>query len=277
MQKFWLAFLLLLTAEAHGKPIIVWLQADLKPYFIQDGEHQGQGALQQAQQLLINKLPQFQHQISWSSLLRREQLLSSYEGAACSFGMLKTPERSALHYSIAITAASGYAVVMVSNGRLYQRWLSEQRPDVATWLPLQRDMTGLMEAGRAIPDFMRHINTSNIITFPLQTNPIALLAHGRADYLLEYPARANYLRQLYAEKSLSLQYVYLQQEANISYVACSPETPTQVIDDINAALTTLLPDKTYQSALLRWVDDSALANEQALYRDYILTPTDLSK
>jgi uncharacterized protein (TIGR02285 family) len=275
MVTSWLLGLaLLLTFTVQAKPVLYWLKADLKPYFMQDGALRNQGALDKAQQMLMDRMPLYEHRIQWVSLVRREQELAQTEHAACSFAMLKTAERQHLQYSDPVVAASGYAVVMLKGQPLYQRWQAQGQPDISDWLLQQADAVGLMEAGRAVPDFMRQHNAGTIITFALQTNPVALLAHGRADYLLEYPSRANYLRYLFNDAEVALHYVYLhKQQVNISYVACSPATSARAMADINEAVATLLPEPEYLTALFEWVDTASLEMEYKLYRQHILPAT----
>lgn len=272
MSRVWLTLCLLVTPLAHSKPVIVWLQADLRPYFFQSPELQGTGALDSAQLLLIDGLGQYQHDMQWLPLIRREQALNSAEYIACSFAMVRTAERSALRYSIAMAAAPGYAAIMTADSKLYQRWQKEMPENMAQWLLGQADITGLMESGRAMPEFIRDISKENFIIYPLQTNPVALLAHSRADYWIEYPARANYLHTEYPDDDVQLRSVYLQQEqVNLSYVACSPATPDVVMQNIDAALRQLLPQQQYQQVLYKWNDTETMQILLKLYQQHVLS------
>ena len=271
MSRVWLALGLIFAPFAFGKPVITWLQADLQPYFFQSGAQQASGALDSAQDLLIKTLPQYQHDIRWLPLVRREQELNLSAHAACSFAMLKTAERPTLRYSVAVAAAPGYAVVMTGHSKLYQRWLQQKPDNIARWLVMQKDVTGLMESGRAKPEFVRRISGGRFIVFPLQTNPVALLAHGRADYWIEYPARANYLLAEYPDRQLQLHSVFLQpDQVSLSYVACSPATPDHVMQDINTALKQLLPQQPYQQALYKWNDTESMQQLLKLYQQHVL-------
>lgn len=272
MSRVWLALWLVFAPFAQSKPVIVWLQADLRPYFFQRSELQGAGALDGAQQLLRDGLSQYHHDMQWLPLIRREQELSSANYIACAFAMVKTAERSTLRYSIPMAAAPGYAVIMTTDSKLHQRWHQKKPENMAQWLVTQTDITGLMESGRAMPQFIRDIGKENFIIYPLQTNPVALLAHGRADYWIEYPARANYLRTEYPDGDVQLRSVYLQPEQiNLSYVACSPATPDTVMQHIDAALRLLLPQQRYQQALYKWNDTESMQHLLKLYQQHILT------
>lgn len=271
MSALRLLLLLMLTFAAEGKVTNTWLQADLRPYYFQSGVHQGKGALESAQQLLIDAMPHYQHHIEWHTLVRRELALSQAETIACTFSMLKTVERSGLVFSDAVAAAPGYAIVTPAKGRLYQRFLKQTPTDLVSWLQKQSDLIGLMEAGRAIPDFVRLLNGANFINFPLQTNPIAMLAHGRADYWLEFPDRANYQLSEFTTEPLELRFIYIQpQHVSLSYVACSPATPPAVMQDINAALAVLLPQQQYQQSLYRWNDADTRQQLLSLFNKEIL-------
>lgn len=269
-----LLFLILITFAAEGRDTITWLQADLTPYYIQHGQHRDKGSLQRAQLMLTQKLPGFEHKVEWDSLVRREQRLSQDEPNLCSFAMVKTADRGDLHYSTPVAVATGYAVITLADSPLSAKLATlPAETNVVDWVAAQPGIVGLIEAGRAMPDIVRRLPASQLMHFPLQVNPIILLQRGRADYLIEYPARASYLGATTESIPSALHFKALSEtEVNLSYVACSKTTSDSVMMAINNAIAQIIATKEYRDAIYAWSDSSQLVKLQALYQQYIATP-----
>ncbi|MBZ9613658.1 hypothetical protein I4W93_018850 [Rheinheimera sp. MA13] len=264
------AICLLAMCSVQARLAIHWLQADLPPYFIQQGEFAGQGTLQRLQQLVQAELPDYQHHEEWQSLLRREQMLFDTATSYCSFGIVKTPERAAIKFSALVSVGAGYAVTLTEHGKLYQRWLEAKQPALLPWLIKLPDVIGLMESGRALPELVNQLAPGNMLTLPIATNPLTLLAHQRADFLVEYPARAEYLKRTAGMAKLKLHHHFLdERDVNLSYVACSPATSDQIINDINAAIAKAKLHPAYQDIMFSWHEPNQMPVLELLYHRYI--------
>lgn len=82
--KQWLVQLCLATtvaggwpASAHAQDTLIWLLRDLPPLTIFDGPGKGQGALDQLLPLLIERLPDYRHEVLHVNRARGTQMLLS--------------------------------------------------------------------------------------------------------------------------------------------------------------------------------------------------------
>ncbi|MCE2572571.1 TIGR02285 family protein [Motilimonas eburnea] len=82
------------SALAMAKPAITWLEYDLAPGYIYQGENQGKGFANLANRWLQAQLPQWQHDNRLGSIARMLSMAKNAQ-TVCS-SLLKTPEREAL-------------------------------------------------------------------------------------------------------------------------------------------------------------------------------------
>lgn len=102
-----------LPASAEGT--LTWLLRDLPPLTIFEGPKKGQGALDQLLPKLIERLPEYQHQVLHVNRARGTQMLRAAASTTCDPSMLWTPERAQY------VAFSAQALVVVSNGVMIRR------------------------------------------------------------------------------------------------------------------------------------------------------------
>ena len=88
---------LFLAASAMAKDSISWLEAVAPPFFIHEGPFQGQGYEDLITNILIEKLPEYEHSHMKANISRHYQQWKQGE-KACSLAMYKTPERMAFVY-----------------------------------------------------------------------------------------------------------------------------------------------------------------------------------
>ncbi len=97
MSIRWLlmALVMLLTATSQARETIYWIQYDMRPFYIRDGEYAGQGINEIADQMIRDKLPGYDHKIIWGNVARIVTMLKSGQPIICS-SMLRSPEREAM-------------------------------------------------------------------------------------------------------------------------------------------------------------------------------------
>ncbi len=260
IASFLISFSQLLNAQQ-----ITWLIRDWPPAYISQGPLQGQGTFDLLTQDLQGELPQFSHQLQFTSLSAREQKMQ-LEQPYCFFGAIKTPEREKfLHYSDIAFLTHGVKIFMRADSPLSLRLPPNQPVDLIA-LMQQQDILGITEKKRTYPSAVQHLIDEHRLSLvdvnEHSTNILQMLLQKRADYLIEFQDRIEYLSQKVGSKVLISQREILG-EANIEavYVACR-KTPgaDQTIAAINAALAKLRPTELYQQHMLRWTSASMKAD-----------------
>lgn len=259
---FVLSFSLPLKAEQ-----LTWLIRDWPPAYISQGPLQGQGTFDLLTQDLIRELPQFKHQIQLTSLSAREQKMQ-LEKPYCFFGAIKTPEREQfLHFSNIAFLTHGVKLFMLGDSPLNLRLPANSHVDLVSLLQ-QQDVIGITEKKRTYPAAVQQLIASHRLALvdvnESSTNILQMLAQKRADYLIEFQDRVEYLAHNMPSKVvLSQREIQGQTLIEPVYVACR-KTPgaQQHIKAINAALTKLRPTATYQQHMVRWTSETSKAQMQ---------------
>jgi uncharacterized protein (TIGR02285 family) len=102
-----------LTASAEDT--LIWLVRDLPPLTIFEGPRKGQGALDQLLPRLIERLPEYRHQVLHVNRARGTQMLRDPASFTCDPSLLWTPERATY------VVFSRQALVVPSNGVTIRR------------------------------------------------------------------------------------------------------------------------------------------------------------
>ncbi len=245
------------ACHAIAKDTITWFTRDWPPAYIAQGPLQNQGTFDLLTQALIRQLPQFQHQLQMTSLSAREQKMQQ-DTPYCFFGALKTPEREQyLYYSDVAFLTHSVKLFMLAQHPLVERLPKTGAINLVELLQ-QPDFIGISEKKRTYPAAINQLIQNNRLRLvdvtEGSTNILQILGQQRADYLIEYQDRIEYLRQQ-STQTFDLIQRNIQGETALEpvYVACR-KTPDAVakIAAINQALATLRPTADYQQAMLRW-------------------------
>ena len=246
---------------------LTWLIRDWPPAYISQGPLQGQGTFDLLTQDLQRELPQFSHKIQFTSLSAREQKMQ-LEKPYCFFGAIKTPEREKfLYYSDIAFLTHGVKLFMRADSPLNLR-LPEDQPVDLIALMQQTDILGITEKKRTYPSAVQQLIDEHRLSLvdvnENSTNILQMLVQKRADYLIEFQDRIEYLSQKMASKT-PVSHREIRGEADIEavYVACR-KTPgaEHTIAAINTALAKLRPTPLYQQHMVRWTSESMKAHMQ---------------
>lgn len=246
---------------------LTWLIRDWPPAYISQGPLQGQGTFDLLTQDLQRELPQYNHQIQFTSLSAREQKMQM-EKPYCFFGAIKTPEREKyLFYSDIAFLTHGVKLFMRADSPLNLRLPPDQPVNLIT-LMQQKDILGITEKKRTYPSAVQQLIAEHRLSLvdvnESSTNVLQILVQKRADYLIEFQDRIEYLAQKTTSK-VALSHREIQGEAAVEavYVACR-KTPgaEQAIAAINVALAKLRPSLLYQQHMVRWTSQSMKAHMQ---------------
>lgn len=240
-----------------------WYIRDWPPVNILTGPQRGQGAYDLMLSQLINALPQYQHQLHYSSLTMRQQMMHQ-QLPHCLFGLLKTPQRQTfLRFSEPLAAIPNLHFIARADHPLWQQ-LTGQTTVSSDWLARQ-PLQGLAEQGRTYPAPLDKLASRLMQVTATETPLLQLLAMGRADYLLEFPDRAHFLAEQQRQQFRSMPITELPPLTEV-YVACSlNKASKQHIDDINQVLAVLRQQPAWRQALLRWLSPGS----QQLVREYM--------
>ncbi len=246
---------------------LTWLIRDWPPAYISQGPLQGQGTFDLLTQDLIRELPQFNHQLQLTSLSAREQKMQ-LEKPYCFFGAIKTPEREQfLHFSNIAFLTHGVKLFMLAGSPLNLKLPATSHVDLVT-LMQQQDVVGITEKKRTYPAAVQKLISSNRLALvdvnESSTNILQMLAQKRADYLIEFQDRVEYLAHNMPSKvALSQREIKGETLIEPVYVACRKSPGAlQHIEAINVALAKLRPTEAYQQHMVRWTSETSKAQMQ---------------
>ncbi len=229
-----------------------WFIRDWPPVNILQGQQQGQGAYDVMLSRLIAALPQYQHQLHISNLTMRQQMMQQQK-PHCLFGLLKTPQRQTfLQFSEPVAVIPNLQLVASAVHPIWQQLQGKSEVDLA-WL-FGQSWRGMVEQHRTYPAPIAGYLPELLQVSATETNLVQMLRANRADYVLEYADRMEYLARQYPDvqlKAMSLQGLPAVTEV---YVACSiSEQSKAQIKAVNAAMHRLRSDPQYRAALLDWL------------------------
>ena len=250
-----------LSAQAEGA--LIWLLRDLPPLTIFEGPSKGQGALDQLLPILIEHLPEYQHQVLHINRARGMQMLRE-PTFTCDPSLLWTPERD--KYIV----FSRHAFVVVSNGIMIRR--SQQQTMSAFIVDGQFDLQAFLDAHKARVGAIAERSYGPVIDERLrQADAQSLALHygndalgsllqmqrlGRLEAVLGYWPEIRYhaLRQGIAVDDLSFYPIKGSAPYQRTHIGCS-DTPQgrEAIERIDQALHDI-PVEQVQKSYAAWLD-----------------------
>jgi len=268
-----LAFLLI-SKISHSSERITWYINHSPPAYILTGQNKGQGYVDRILKLVIDKLPQYQHQIISATTARALHDMRSGK-QACDMTMFKTAEREnsiefslsslmspSLHLIISKTQAN--TLKLKSNVELKELFDKYQLTAI---LMQKRSYTPKLDAlFKRYPHLVHQRSTISYDDY------YDMFLKDRGDFLIDYPAIANYLL---TDKASD--YVFLPinglKKYELAYIGCS-KTPfgKKVITEINTVLNDLKKSDVYQQAMSSWLTEKELNNDYyRFYKETFLT------
>lgn len=248
---------------AQAKPTITWLEYDLAPGYIYQGENQGKGFANLASHWLQAQLPQWQHDNKLGSIPR---LLALAKGSqtVCS-SLLKTPEREKL-------LVFSEPIQTLATHRLYYLKKNQARLESIVGQPLTQAIS--------LHSLMKHLDKLNFAVafgrsyganrdeillqyhdsmqvstqYRLGSQYITRLLVGRLDFIIEYPWIIQYEQAEQDFDQQTLGSVAIKEsgaQLNV-HIGCTPnELGKEVINAINEVYNSH-PDNPLQSYADNW-------------------------
>ena len=259
------------------------MEAVAPPFFIHEGPYKGQGYEDLITNILIEKLPQYDHKHMQANISRHYQQWKQGENA-CSVGMFKTPERLEFTY-FSIPSVFTLPTVLIIHKDRFEAFGGKKSISLARLLKDGKLVIGRSNNRSYGIEIDTALNTygtkQNIFSYEgpeLSLNLFKMLQAGRIDALPGLPEEAMYLAETMGIReqimTLSVEENQVNKESWLSYVACSKtEWGKQAIENINKALLEQRPTEQYRAAYERWLDPSSIEGYRKLYQEVFLNIT----
>ena len=279
-----LSAMLFFSEEGWTKNSIVWLEAVAPPFFIHEGEFEGQGYEDLITDILKKNLPEYEHSHMIANISRHYQQWKQGE-QACGLAMYKTPERMEFAY-FSIPSVITLPTVLIINKENFANFGGTKTVSLTNLLKSNNFVVGRgknRSYGIEFDDTLNiYGNDKNIFAYEgpeLTLNLFEMLLAGRIDALPGLPEEAMYLAETLGikDKIMTLNIVENQvnHNASLTYVACSKtEWGKKAIEDINKVLLKVRPTESYRTAYERWLDSSSIEGFRKLYNEVFLTITE---
>jgi uncharacterized protein (TIGR02285 family) len=276
--------MLLFSKEGWTKNSIAWLEAVAPPFYIHDGEFQGQGYQNLITDILKKNLPEYEHSHMIANLSRHYQQWKQGE-QACGLAMYKTPERMEFaHFSI--PSVFTLPTVLIINKENFDNFGGTKTVSLTNLLKSNNFIIGRAKNRSYGIEFDNTLNIygneKNIFAYEgpqLTLNLFEMLLAGRFDALSGLPEEAMYLAETLGIKdkimTLNIAENQVNHNASLTYVACSKTVwGKKAIEDINKVLRKVRPTESYRIAYERWLDPSSIEGFRKLYDEVFLTITE---
>jgi uncharacterized protein (TIGR02285 family) len=253
-----LSAMLFFSEEGWTKNSIVWLEAVAPPFFIHEGEFEGQGYENLITDILKKNLPEYEHSHKIANISRHYQQWKQGE-QACGLAMFKTPERMEFAY-FSIPSVITLPAVLIITKENFNDFGGTKTVSLTNLLKSNKFVVGRgknRSYGIEFDDPLNiYGNEKNIYAYEgpeLTLNLFKMLLAGRIDALPGLPEEAMYLAETLGinDKIMTLNIAENQvnHNASLSYVACSKtEWGKKTIEDINKVLRKERPTESYRTA-----------------------------
>ncbi|MGB3209542.1 MAG: TIGR02285 family protein [Desulforhopalus sp.] len=276
--------LFLLPTRGWTKDSIVWMEAVAPPFFIHEGNLQGQGYEDLITDILKENLPEYEHSHMLANLSRHYQQWKQGE-KACGLAMFKTPERQEFAY-FSIPSVFTLPSVLIIHKEKFNTFGGTKEVSLSKILQSKTVVIGRSANRSYGVEFDNTLNTygneQNIFTYEgpqLSLNLFKMLLAGRIDALPGLPEEAMYLAEKMGIRgqimTLNIIENQVNHDASLTYVACSKnDWGKKAIADINAVLRQQRPTEKYRDAYERWLDPSSIEKYRKLYKEVFLSITE---
>jgi uncharacterized protein (TIGR02285 family) len=250
-RAFFLSLLALsaLPSSGYGKETLVWLLRDMPPVTIFSGPQQGQGAIDKLLQLLIVRMPEYEHLLMHVNRARGMQMLLD-KSFTCDPMMLWTAERAKnILFSIPTYAVrSNGLVVRHDDSESFKPFMSDNQIDLAALLNSRTIKLGVVAERSYVPVIDRILRDTPALDLSLHygNDAIGSLLQmermGRLQALVSYWPEALYQARQQGLGPEELEFLPVKgtPKYQFTHVGCS-DTPLgqQAIEIINREMRVL--------------------------------------
>ncbi len=261
-----LLFLLLFLPSICVATQLNWIIVDYPPYYIIDGEHQGQGRDESIIELLTSKLDQRyrvkQHLMPAS---RAVKSIGTFKGLHCMVSLYRKKEREKYIYFTDQYATLGFSPGVAMRRSIINKLNIDHTKPVSLKQLIEKykltlGVTLNRSYGQAIDEIISQTQKRQIIVRAgrdaLESLTV-MLKKKRIDIILGYPSEHHYLKSIMDKNDELTQFAIT--EANTvskGYIGCS-KTPAgkEIIADLNSTLAALNKSNAFNDTMLRWLPE----------------------
>jgi polar amino acid transport system substrate-binding protein len=260
--------LALATSHAHAKDKIVWGWAEFAPYSIPHGPEKGQGLLDEARDLVVERLTAYEHEDASATIPRISTEIESGKNW-CWFGPYKTPVRDKFSlFSIPVAIELPHRIII--NEASLPRFQAMGKLSLEEILA-EGKLTGLFTRersyGAAIDALLQRHPPSKAQWHSSMTQPLLMILAERVDYTVEYPLVANYNFKKFGQtgKLAGLPFKEMSRYEFRRVMCPKNAWGEKVIADVNAILRAERPGARYRKIAEKWHDEDGAKQIRQLY------------
>jgi uncharacterized protein (TIGR02285 family) len=258
--------------------IIFWQTYHRPPDFFLTGPNEGTGFIQQVLKHIIEKLPEYDHEMKLTTLARAIRDIK-FEKTSCHPALVKSAEREEFMY-FSKAAIFKPTNRIIAKKDFFDDYLRDGGIDLRE-ITEHKNFTFALIKGRSFtPDIdgvlAQYLNKENrfIISNTDLSPTFEMIELGRVDATIAYPFEFNYYTQHHqlSKQRLETYPILGSPLFSIGYVACPKnEWGKKVITKINAALEELKPTKVFKDAFHSgWQSDQDNPSFEAFYQNEFL-------
>ena len=254
---------------------VIWMEAEMPPYFIQSGPLQEQGYGDIISDILQERLTGYDHEEMVTNVTRHFYKFKQGE-KVCSVGLYRTPEREEfIHFSI--PSFLTLPAVIIINKDQWQKFGNRDSVRLEEILNNKELAIGLAKDrsyGQAVDQILgQHAGSKDIVEIAgqeLSLNLFKMLMLNRVNGLIGLPEEALFHAEQMGirDRVLTLTIEENQQgyDAWMCSVGCSNnEWGRTIIAEINRILLTERPTSRYRTAYERWLDSNSIGAYRKVY------------
>jgi uncharacterized protein (TIGR02285 family) len=271
--------LVMLSFAVPAKDTILWQTYHRPPGTFNFGENEGQGFVQQSLQMIIEQMPNYQHERPITTLARAIADIKAGK-QACHPALYITPERekemifsnaSILNANNRVIARPEKILPFLNNGQVSLEKILQQNSLVFGHVKNR-------SYGNILDDiFKRHRHAEHIVQVDnIDLNRVfQMIERERVDISVAYPFEIQHYLMKNPQSTGQLAAYEIENipAYNIGAIACPKNAwGKKVIKQINTILKKIKPTAEYQTAITTWRENER--NNPAFikyYRDYFLT------
>ena len=295
---------MLLTTTSQARETIYWVQYDMRPFYIRDGQFAGQGINEIADQMLRDELPEYDHKIIWGNVARIVTMLKNGQPVICS-SMLRSPEREAMFLfskEYRRVSVAQQLVIAARRASEFTPYLGADGSIDLEKLLTDKKFSGIFPVGRAygnpIDTLLKKYEANdanrgqaNFSMYDPMRTILKQLNTGRKDFTIAYPTEIIYELKIgfpseapntldssgpAADQHAQPLFIFLPiqglPEFIPSYIA-APKTPwgEKVIADIDAVLPRLRFTPAFIQPIFDWNEGEVRQRLQEYYQKHSVT------
>lgn len=273
------------AAQNDDRETVYWYVSHFPPAFITSGRYQGMGWGDKRIQLLMQRMPEFRHEIVEASVNRFVEDVATKPNV-CRTTLLKTPERETLvsfTAPISWTLPNGIITTRARLARLEPYMNKRNEVRLGALLDAGNYRVGVIAVrsfGNGIDAVLRkHAGQPTVVTVPSSDQSssrlLKLIHQDEFDAIVGYAVELRYLTRELGLNETDFVFVPVAEESRLvpTFVGCSKSPLGQrIVDHVNRALHDRELLRADAAAYRYWLDDASNARFERARRELVEYP-----